>query len=149
MRVFRPCILLCICLAPLPVLADGTKKTDNTWAKIIVELVTPEMSKKGLEAQEFSLRDPDTMLNFMVKKLGGEGKFSIKAITKKFGAPTKIEKYATKEDGKIVSYQEFHYPPISFTAPVGSDQATLISAPKKLWGGSGILENARKALKTK
>ena len=65
------------------------------------------------------------------------------------GDVKKIKKYATKEDGKVVNYEKLVYPPIALTVQAGGDQATLISAPKKLWGGDGILENAKAAVKKK
>ena len=72
---------------------------------------------------------------------------SAKKIKEKFGAPANVEKYTTKEAGKVVNYEKLVYPPIALTFPAGGDQATLISAPKKLWGGDGILENAKAAMK--
>jgi hypothetical protein len=106
------------------------------------------MSKTALKFQENAIVKPETELTYEVRKLGGEGKFSIKAITKKYGAPKKVEKFATKEDNKVVNYQELHYPRISFLVPEGSDQASAISAPKRLWAGKGILENAKMVLKS-
>jgi hypothetical protein len=48
---------------------------------------------------------------------------------------------------KVISRVEYHYPPIYFVADKGDDNVFLISAPKRLWGGVGILENAKAALK--
>jgi len=53
---------------------------------------------------------------FDIKKLGDEGKFSIMAIKKKFGPPTKIEKFNSKEGAKIVAYQQLHYPHSAFSS---------------------------------
>jgi hypothetical protein len=149
----RSCaVLLVACaLAPQGGADDEPKKADgkDVWAKIVTDLVTPEVSKKGVEIQANAAVPGDFELNFDVKKLGAEGKFSAKAIKEKYGPPAKVEKYATREDGKVVTYEKLHYPPIAFTVPAGGDQVTLISAPKRLWGGEGILENASAALKGK
>jgi hypothetical protein len=48
-----------------------------------------------------------------------------------------------------VAYEKLSYPPLAFTVPAGGDEITLISAPKRLWGGEGILENAKAAMKDK
>ena len=116
---------------------DEPKKAEakNAWAKMVVDLVTPEVSKKGVEFQGNAGVPADFELNFDVKKLGAEGKFSVKAIKAKYGPPSKIEKYATKEDGKVVSYEKLLYPPLAFTVPAGSDDVTLISAKKVVGRG--------------
>jgi len=130
--------------------ADEPKKADkDTWAKIVVDLISPEASKKGIEIQQNAAVPPDFELNFDIKKLGADGKFSAKQFREKYGAPLTIEKYATREGTKVVTYEKWNYPPIGITFPVGGDQATTITATKKLWGGEGILENARAAMKSK
>jgi len=98
-------------------------------------------------AADFARRETELM--FDIEKLGDEGKFSIMAIKKKFGPPTKIEKFNSKEGAKIVAYQQLHYPPLSFLVAGDSDQASSIAAPKRLWAGKGILENAKAALNAK
>jgi len=127
--------------------ADEPKK--DAWIRIVTDLVSPEASKKGIEAQGNAGVPADFELNLDLKKLGMEGKFSAKQIKEKYGPPTKVDKYATREDGKVVNYEKWLYPPIALTFPAGGDQATLLSATKKLWGGEGILENAKAAEKPK
>ena len=117
--------------------------------KIVAELFTAEASKKGVEMQRNAAVPGDFELNLDVGKLGLGGKVSAKKVREKFGPPAKVEKYATREGGRVVSYEKLVYPPIALTVPAGGDQATLISAPKKLWGGGGILENAKAAAKGK
>jgi len=150
MFLLRCSLLVTLCALSLG-LADEPKKAKdkNAWAKMVVDLVTPEVSKKGVEFQSFAAVPADFELNLDVKKLGAEGKFSAKKIREKYGPPAKVERYATREGGKVVSYQKLVYPPLAFTVPAGGDQVTLISGPKRLWGGEGILENARAALKEK
>jgi hypothetical protein len=147
MIILRCAIVLAV-LAPLAA-ADEKKADEAAGLKIVAELFTPEASKKGVEIQQNAAVPADFELNLDVKKLGLDGKVSAKKVREKFGAPTKVEKYATKEDGKVVNYEKLIYPPIALTVPAGGDQATLISAPKRLWGGEGILENARAAAKKK
>lgn len=148
MTVLR-CAAVLALLAPLAT-ADEPKKADETAGlKIVAELFTSEASKKGIEIQQNAAVPGDFELNFDVKQLGLEGKVSAKKVREKYGAPAKVEKYATKEAGKVVNYERLVYPPIALTVPAGGDQATLISAPKKLWGDDGILENAEAAAKKK
>jgi len=150
-------ILRCAALFTLCVLIPGAAPGDepkkepakDTWAKIVTDLVTPEASKKGVEIQSNAAVPGDFELNLDVKKLGAEGKFSAKQLKEKYGPPAKVERYATREDGKVVQYEKWSYPPVAFTIPAGGDRVTTISAPKRLWGGEGILENAKAALKGK
>lgn len=60
-----------------------------------------------------------------------------------------VDKYATKEDGKVVKDEKLIYPPIVITVPAGGDQATLILAPTKVLGDDGIMENTKAASKKK
>ena len=139
-----------LALLATPATAEEPKKADETAGlKIVAELFTPEASKKGVEIQRNAAVPGDFELNFDVGKLGLEGKVSARKVREKFGAPARVEKYATREGGKVVNYEKLVYPPIALTVPAGGDQATLISAPKKLWGGDGILENAKAAAKGK
>jgi hypothetical protein len=142
--------LILLVSAPLTILAgDAGKKNKDLWAKIITETFTEEMNKKALDFEKNAIVKPETMLNYDVKLMGGAGKFSKKAIQKKYGQPTKIEKFATKQDGKIVNLEEWQYPPIAFTFVEGSDEPRSVGAPKRLWTGKGILENAKEVLKNK
>jgi hypothetical protein len=143
------CLILLIS-APLTNLAGDTgKNSKDLWAKIITETFTEEMNKKALDFDKNAIVKPETMLNYDVKMLGGAGKFSKKAIQKNYGAPAKIEKFATKQDGKIVNLEEWQYPPIVFTFVEGSDEPRSVGAPKRLWTGKGILDNAKEVLKSK
>ena len=138
--------LVCLLLAvPLDAAGDKDKATDTTWAKIITGLLTPEQSKKGLELQKNAAVKPDTVLSYAAKDLGA--KLSLKMIQEKYGKPSKTEEYRVKDGDKILTRKEYHYPPIYFVADKDSDDVFLISAPKRLWSGPGILENARAALK--
>ena len=131
--------------APFAAAGDKGKATDNTWAKIISGLLTPEQSKKGLQLQENAAVKPDTILSYAAKELGA--KLSLKMIQEKYGKPSKTEEYKVKDGNKILTRKEYHYPPIYFVADKDSDEVFLISAPKRLWSGPGILENAKAALK--
>jgi hypothetical protein len=130
---------------PIAAAGDKDKVTDNTWAKIISGSLTPEQSKKGLKLQENAIVKPDTVLTYPAKDLGA--KLSLKTIQEKYGKPSKAVEYRVKEGEKILSRMEYHYPPIYFVADKDSDDVFLIAAPKRLWAGAGILENAREALK--
>lgn len=142
--------LALLIVAPLTIFAGGAGKQDkNLWAKIIAETFTEEMNKKALDFERNAAVKPDTVLNYDVKMLGGAGKFSKKAIQKKYGPPAKIEKFATKEDNKIVNLEEWQYPPINFIFREGSDEPRGVGAPKRLWTGKGILENAKEVLEKK
>jgi len=141
--MLRAVLATLFALAPAAA-AEPKKADENAGLKIVADLFTPEASKKGVEIQNNAAVPGDFELNLDVKKLGLEGKLSAKEVRKKYGPPAKMDKYATREDGKVVSYEKLSYPPIALTVPAGGDQATLISAPKKLWGGEGILENAKK-----
>lgn len=137
--------LACFLLA-IPVATGGEKgKADDTWAKIVSDLVTADQSKKGHELQQNAAVKPDTVLSYAAKDLGA--KLSLKAIQEKYGKPAKTAEYKVKDGGKVLTRKEYHYPPIYFTAEKDSDDVFLISAPKRLWGGSGILENAKAVLK--
>lgn len=153
MFITRCAVLFTLCALVVGASAgDEPKKEEakDTWAKIVTDLVTPEVSKKGIEIQNNAAVGGDFELNFGVKDLGAAGKFSMKKIKEKYGPPTKVEKYKTKEEGgKIVSNEKLYYPPIAFTVQDGADEPALITAPKRLWGGEGILENAKAALKQK
>jgi hypothetical protein len=130
---------------PFAAAGDKGKATDNTWAKIISELLTSEQSKKGLEFQENAIVKPDTILSYAAKDLGA--KLSLKMIHENYGKPSKTEEYMVKDGGKILTRMEYHYPPIYLVADKDSDDVFLISAPKRLWSGPGIVENAKAALK--
>jgi hypothetical protein len=132
-------------VVPFAAAGDKGKATDNTWAKIISELLTPEQSKKGLDFQQNAAVKPDTMLSYAAKDLGA--KLSLRIIQEKYGKPSKTEEYRVKDGDKILTRKEYHYPPIYFVAEKDSDDVFLIGAPKRLWSGPGILENARAALK--
>jgi hypothetical protein len=145
MTHLRVLALLSLFLAVPFVGAQDDGKATDTWAKIISGLLTPEQSKKALEFQENAAVKPDTMLSYAAKDLGA--KLSLKTIQEKYGKPSKTEEYKVMEGDKVVTRKEYHYPPISFSADKDSDEVFLISAPKRLWSGPGILENAKAALK--
>jgi hypothetical protein len=140
--------LLCL-LAPTPTPGQGDKTPSDAWARIVADNFTKQMSAKALELQEKAVVKAETELRYSVKDLGGAGKLSVKAITKKYGPPAKVEKYASNVDGKVIRFAELHYPPISLSVAEGSDEPTTVNAPKRLWAGKGILENANEALKKK
>ncbi len=150
MLLLRILVLATACVAPLAAHAGGAaKKVDKTWAKIVVAFVPAAFSAKAAVEEKTAFGTPDSEVNLDVKFLGGEGKFSMKAIKAKFGAPTKTEKFDVKEGAKVIKLQQLYYGPISFTIVAGSDQPRTISLPRKLWGGKGVLENAKEALATK
>ena len=152
MSLLRGCLLVAVGALPLMAHAGGASNQaggKNTWARIVVDLVTPEINRKALEAQQFAVVEPDAELNFDVKKLGAEGRFSMKALQEKYGPPAKAEPFATREDGQVVAYRALHYPPLTFTVPVGGDQPKTIGGPKRVWAGDGILGHAEAALKEK
>ena len=117
--------------------AGGGKEADNTWAKIVSEVLNAEQSKKGLKLQENAAVKPDTVLSYAASDLGV--KLSLKMIQEKFGKPPKTAEYKVKDGGKVITRKEYHYPPIYFVADKDSDEVFLISAPKRLWAGPGIL----------
>jgi hypothetical protein len=128
-----------------PTARPQDKAKDNTWAKIVAGLMTPEQAKKGANFQENAIVKPDTVLTYAAKDLGA--KLSLKEIQQKYGKPVRTEEYAVKDGGKVLMRKEYHYPPIYFVADKDSDDVFLISAPKRLWAGPGIVENAKAALK--
>src|SRR5262245_37997648 len=79
----------CLRIVPFGAAGDKGKATDNTWAKIISGLLTPEHSKKGLALQENAAVKPDTILSYAAKDLGA--KLSLKMIQEKYGKPSKTE----------------------------------------------------------
>lgn len=124
---------------------QGHRAADNTWAKIVSGLLTPEQSNKALEFQQNASVKPDTILSYAAKDLGA--KWSLKMIWEKYGPPSKTEEYKVNQGGKILTRVEYHYPPIYCVAEKGNDDVFLISAPKRHWSAPGILENAKAALK--
>src|SRR5262245_21491119 len=108
MNHLRHLALVCLfAFVPFAAAQDKGKPTDNTWAKIVSESLTPEASKKALDYQQNAVVKPDTVLSYAAKDLGV--KLSLKTIQQKHGKPTKSEEFLVKEGDKIVTRVEYHY----------------------------------------